>query len=49
LLEGFGWPDERILDLGPLPHARSVEMYLPLWVSLRGVTGIDHFNIQVDR
>ena len=49
LLEGFGWPDERILDLGPLTHARSVEMYLPLWVSLRGVTGTDRFNIQVDR
>jgi 8-hydroxy-5-deazaflavin:NADPH oxidoreductase len=49
LLEGFGWPDERIVDLGPLPHARSVEMYLPLWVSLRGATGTDQFNIQIDR
>jgi 8-hydroxy-5-deazaflavin:NADPH oxidoreductase len=49
LLEGFGWPDERILDLGPLSHARSVEMYLPLWASLNGVIGTEYFNIQVNR
>lgn len=49
LLEGFGWPDERILDLGPLTHARSVEMYVPLWASLHGLIGTEHFNIQVDR
>jgi predicted dinucleotide-binding enzyme len=49
LLEGFGWPDERILDLGPLAHARSVEMYLPIWASLQGVIGTEYFNIQVNR
>jgi predicted dinucleotide-binding enzyme len=34
LLEGFGWPRERVLDLGGIDGARATEMYLPLWLRL---------------
>ncbi len=47
LLESFGWPRERILDLGSIEASRGVEMYLALWVRLLSRLGTGHFNIRV--
>ena len=43
----FGWPAERILDLGPIDAARGIEMYLAFWVRLYGAVGDRLFNIAV--
>jgi len=47
LLESFGWPADRILDLGDLTAARGQELYVALWVRLMGVAGGATFNIHV--
>ena len=47
LLESFGWPAERIRDLGGISSARGTEMYVPLWLRLWGVLGTGYFNIAV--
>lgn len=47
LLESFGWPRGRIVDLGGIDGARAVEMYLPLWVRLFSAFGTPHVNIHV--
>lgn len=47
LLESFGWPTERIRDLGGISSARGTEMYVALWVRLWGALGTGHFNIAV--
>ena len=39
LAQSFGWSEESILDLGDVTAARGMEMYLPLWIRLMGVTG----------
>ena len=49
LLEGFGWPGERILDLGGISAARGTELYVTLWLELWGVAGGPQFNIAVLR
>ncbi|MFL5839663.1 MAG: NADPH-dependent F420 reductase [Thermoleophilaceae bacterium] len=49
LLESFGWPAERIIDLGAIGAARGLEMYLPLWLGLFRATGTAHINIAVMR
>jgi 8-hydroxy-5-deazaflavin:NADPH oxidoreductase len=49
LLESFGWPAERIRDLGGISSARGTEMYLPLWLRLWGALGTGYFNIAVVR
>jgi len=49
LLGSFGWPAERINDLGDITAARGTEMYLPLWIRLVDVTGSATFNIRVVR
>jgi predicted dinucleotide-binding enzyme len=49
LLETFGWPAARILDLGGIAASRGVEMYVLLWLSLYGAVGSPHFNIAVRR
>jgi predicted dinucleotide-binding enzyme len=49
LLQSFGWPAERIIDLGDITAARGTEMYLPLWLRLAGVAGSPNFNIRVVR
>jgi predicted dinucleotide-binding enzyme len=46
LLQSFGWPAERIVDLGDITSARGPEMYLPLWLRLMGAVG-PQFNIHV--
>lgn len=47
LLGEFGWPAERVIDLGGIAEARATEMYLPLWLRIMGATGTGHFNIAV--
>lgn len=49
LLGSFGWPEERIVDLGGIRTARGAEMYLPLWLSLYGRLDTGDFNIGVLR
>lgn len=49
LLEQFGWPRGSILDLGGIQAARGMEMYLPLWLSLRSALGTAVFNVRVVR
>ena len=49
LLESFGWQADRIIDLGDITSARGTEMYLPLWIRLRGALQTGHFNIRVVR
>ena len=45
LKEWFGWRD--VIDLGGIITARSVEMYILLWHSLRNVIPSQRFNIKV--
>ena len=47
LLESFGWPAERIRDLGGISSARGTEMYVALWLRLWGALGTGYFNIAV--
>lgn len=47
LLGSFGWPQERIVDLGGISAARGTEMYLPLWLNLNGRLETGDFNIGV--
>ena len=49
LLNSFGWPAPRIIDLGGIEAARGTEMYLPLWLRLYGTVGSGDFNIGVLR
>jgi predicted dinucleotide-binding enzyme len=49
LLGEFGWPSERVIDLGDISAARGTEMYLPLWLRIMGATGSGHFNISVQK
>jgi 8-hydroxy-5-deazaflavin:NADPH oxidoreductase len=49
LLESFGWPAKRIVDLGGIAAARGTEMYLPLWLQLMGATGTPRINILVEK
>jgi predicted dinucleotide-binding enzyme len=49
LLVSFGWPGDRVLDLGGIDGSRGAEMYLPLWLRLMGALGTPRFNISVVR
>jgi predicted dinucleotide-binding enzyme len=49
LLQSFGWPAERILDLGDVTAARAQELYVALWLRLMGVAGSATFNIHLVR
>ncbi len=49
LLGSFGWPSERVVDLGDITSARGTEMYVPLWVRLMGTLGTPSFNITLSR
>ncbi|MFE1882632.1 NADPH-dependent F420 reductase [Streptomyces diastatochromogenes] len=49
LLGEFGWPAERVLDLGGVRSARAVEMLLPLWFTLFQKFGHADFNFEVRR
>lgn len=45
LLESFGWPRSRIVDLGGIITARGAEMYVLHWVSMRQALDTSDFNI----
>src|SRR5262245_30957684 len=45
LLESFGWPRARILDLGDIAASRGMEMYVALWLRLYGAAGGPNFHI----
>ena len=47
LLQSFGWPADRIRDLGGIVAARGPEMYVALWLALYGTFGNGAFNIAV--
>ena len=49
LLQSFGWPTERIRDLGGISSARGTEMYVALWLRLWGALDSGYFNIAVVR
>lgn len=49
LLGSFGWPAERIVDLGDITAARGPEMYVVLWVRLLGRLGTARFNISLNQ
>ena len=49
LLGEFGWPRDRVVDLGDISSARGMEMYLPLWLSLMNSLGTAEFNIALCR
>jgi 8-hydroxy-5-deazaflavin:NADPH oxidoreductase len=49
LLESFGWPHDRIVDLGGIDASRAVEMYLPLWLRLFQTFGTPDLNVRVER
>lgn len=47
LLGAFGWPADRVMDLGGIEAARGQEMYLPLWLRLFGAAGSPTLNVEV--
>ena len=47
LLKSMGWLPASVIDLGGSSRRRGQEMYLPLWLTLRGVFGTSHVNIAV--
>jgi 8-hydroxy-5-deazaflavin:NADPH oxidoreductase len=47
LLGEFGWPAERVMDLGGIEAARGQEMYLPLWLRIFGAAGTPTVNVEV--
>ena len=49
LLQSFGWPAGRIVDLGAISSARGTEMYVALWLRLWGAVGTGYFNVAVVR
>ncbi len=49
LLGSFGWPPERIVDLGDITGARATEQYLVLWLRLLGQLGHARFNIALNQ
>jgi predicted dinucleotide-binding enzyme len=49
LVGRFGWPAERVVDLGDINAARGTEMYVALWVRLMSTLGTPQFNIELRR
>jgi predicted dinucleotide-binding enzyme len=49
LLGTFGWPSERIVDLGDVTGARAAELYVALWLRLMSGLGTPHFNISLQQ
>jgi predicted dinucleotide-binding enzyme len=49
MLQEFGWPAERIVDLGGISAARGTELYVTLWLILYGLLGTGDFNIALVR
>ena len=49
LLGEFGWPADRVIDLGDISRAPGMEMYVNLWVAFWGTLGSSRFNIALCR
>jgi 8-hydroxy-5-deazaflavin:NADPH oxidoreductase len=49
LLESLGWPQEALIDLGPIQSARATEMYMQLYFTLVGTLDTFDFNLAVVR
>ena len=49
LLVSFGWPANRIVDLGDITAARGTEAYLLLWLRFWGAFQTGYLNIEVRR
>jgi len=49
LLGEFGWPAERVVDIGDLTAARAAEGYVMLWIRLMQAQGTAVFNIELKR
>jgi predicted dinucleotide-binding enzyme len=47
LLQRFGWPAEEVMDLGGIPAARGLEMYVGFWLRIWEATGSTRFNVRV--
>ena len=47
LLDAFGWPADRIIDLGGLVTARGTEAYLLIWLAIWRSVG-RQFNIAIE-
>ncbi|MFF0297959.1 NADPH-dependent F420 reductase [Kitasatospora sp. NPDC004614] len=47
LLGEFGWPAERVLDLGGIDAARGMEMLMPFWMRLMRHYGHADFNYSI--
>jgi predicted dinucleotide-binding enzyme len=45
LTDWFGWKSVR--DLGDIKTARGVEMFMPFWISVRGVLQTSQFNFKI--
>jgi 8-hydroxy-5-deazaflavin:NADPH oxidoreductase len=48
LLGAFGWPVERVIDLGDISAARGTEMYLALWLRIMAALGTSQFNVAIE-
>jgi predicted dinucleotide-binding enzyme len=49
LVGDFGWPKDRVIDLGDISAAQGMEMYLMLWLSFMNSLGTANFNITLAR
>jgi predicted dinucleotide-binding enzyme len=49
LLGSFGWPADRIVDLGDITGARAMEQHLVLWLRLLVRLGHGRFNISLNQ
>jgi 8-hydroxy-5-deazaflavin:NADPH oxidoreductase len=47
VLQGFGWREHEIVDLGGIAGARGTEAYLLLWLKMWQATGTGAFNINI--
>ena len=47
LLGSFGWPADRVVDLGDIAGARAMEQYLVLWLRLLVQLGHARFNFSL--
>lgn len=45
----FGWPRDRVIDLGDITTARGTEMWLPLWIRLWQALETPMFNLKLVR
>ncbi|MDQ3112145.1 MAG: NAD(P)-binding domain-containing protein [Bacteroidota bacterium] len=47
ILNGFGWADKNIIDLGDISTSRGTEQLLPIWIRLMGTLGTANFNFHI--